>query len=153
MKITVIFIYLVRLCPSLLISLWSGKTELHGKTYLIRIYCIFTKMVVFLPGLAYFSECLVRVRDDTKRGFNAYSMRNHEKCTPLNSQKSVISLAVFLTLSFLSLPASHLCHQDLGWLCITVKSDIYQQLIMTLRLGSIFSHGLKEGSCGLFPHY
>ncbi len=36
----------------------------------------------FLPGLAYFSECLVRVREDTERGFNACSIKNHEKSTP-----------------------------------------------------------------------
>jgi hypothetical protein len=39
--------------------------------------------------------------------------------------KSATSAKVGLTLLFLSLPASHLCHQGLGWPCIIVGSFIY----------------------------
>ena len=61
-----------------------------------------------------------------------------------------------LTLSFLSLPASHLCHQGLGWPCIIVTFIIYQQLNMTLRQqisfssGSIFTQGQGRGAHSLF---
>ncbi len=41
--------------------------------------------------------------------------------------------------SFLKLPASHFCHQGLGWPCILVRSIIFQQLIMTSRLHISFS--------------
>ncbi len=40
-------------------------------------------------------------------------------------------LVYIIKLSFLSLPAFHLCHQGLGWSCMIVTSIIYQQLIMT----------------------
>ncbi len=30
--------------------------------------------------------------------------------------------SIYISLSFLSLPASHLCHQGLGWPCIIVRS-------------------------------
>ncbi len=81
-----IFIYISRV-P---LPVFSHFTVMHCQTPLIHIYCTFAKMEKLLPGLAYFSECLVRVREDTKRGFNAYSMRNHEKCTPLKVPKREI---------------------------------------------------------------
>ncbi len=52
----------------------------------------------------------------------------------LTSQRNLYSIFLllfptklehFLTLSFLSLPASHLCHQGLGWPCLIVRSFIY----------------------------
>jgi len=38
---------------------------------------------------------------------------------------ALLYIKQLLTLSFLSLPASHLCHQGLGWPCIIVRSFIY----------------------------
>ncbi len=42
-----------------------------------------------------------------------------------------------LTLSFLSLPASHLCHQGLDWPCLLARSNIYYLSIMTNCDGSL----------------
>ncbi len=53
-------------------------------------------------------------------------------CLPLFSLSR--GLPLYLTLSFLSLPASHLCRQGFGWPCIIVSSIIYKDCIMTLRL-------------------
>ncbi len=42
--------------------------------------------------------------------------------------------STFLTVPFLSLPASHLCHQGLGWPSVIVRSIAYQQLILIPQL-------------------
>ncbi len=62
----------------------------------------------------------------------------------------------FLTLSFLSLPASHLCHQGLDWPWLIVRSIIYQQILWSVTADLIFSMVniyIEPGVRGLTAHF